>query len=207
MPDDAPGGGASDTDRPDASAVVADLLSTVAPRLEGLAEGLSSGGAFCDVGTGVGWLAMRAARHWPEARIVGLDLDTRPLELARSNLAAEGMAERVELRQLDICTLSGEAFDLVWLPGPFLPRSIVPEAIACASRNLRAGGWIAFGTFGAPPDPVAQAMSDLRTVRAGGYPWSAAELGDLLTGAGLIDVSPVERTWQAPLELVVGRAP
>ena len=63
-----------------------------------LGEMLQGPGAFLDVGTGVGWLAIEAARSWPALRVVGVDPWEPALTLARQNLAQGGVAERVELR-------------------------------------------------------------------------------------------------------------
>ena len=63
-----------------------------------LGEMLQGPGAFLDVGTGVGWLAIEAARSWPALQVVGVDPWAPALTLARQNLAQSGFAERVELR-------------------------------------------------------------------------------------------------------------
>lgn len=39
-----------------------------------LREALRKPGAFLDVGTGVGWLAIEAARTWPALHVVGIDV-------------------------------------------------------------------------------------------------------------------------------------
>jgi hypothetical protein len=49
----------------------------------GLQETLRQPGVFLDVGTGVGWLAIEAARCWPALRVVGIDPWERALALAR----------------------------------------------------------------------------------------------------------------------------
>jgi precorrin-6B methylase 2 len=50
-------------------------------------------GAFFDIGTGVGWLAIEAARFWPALRVVGIDPWEAVLTLARNNLAKSGIAD------------------------------------------------------------------------------------------------------------------
>lgn len=54
-------------------------------------------GAFLDIGTGVGWLAIEAAPSWPALRVVGIDSWEPALNLARKNLAENEVAGRVEL--------------------------------------------------------------------------------------------------------------
>ena len=189
-----------------ASMSVAAVLAQVAPTLDGLASVLAGGGSFCDVGTGTGWLAIAAASVWPAASISGIDIHPLALQLAARNVADAGLDDRITLRSLDVCDLDGE-HDLVWLPGPFLPAEIVPAALAATRRCLRTAGWIAFGVYGGPPDPVAQDLADLRTIRSGGHPWTPAEAIDAVTSAGFARVHEVERTWNAPVRLIVGRRP
>src|SRR5215469_2171327 len=59
---------------------------------------LGKPGTFLDIGTGVGWLAIEAARAWPALRVVGIDPWEPALSLAHKNLAGSGVEERVELR-------------------------------------------------------------------------------------------------------------
>jgi len=59
-------------------------LGAEQPDLETL---LNQPGAFLDVGTGVGHLAIEAARTWPTLHVVGLDVWKPSLTLARANIA------------------------------------------------------------------------------------------------------------------------
>jgi 2-polyprenyl-3-methyl-5-hydroxy-6-metoxy-1,4-benzoquinol methylase len=181
--------------------------------LEGLAEGLAeglggAGGRFLDVGTGVGWLAISMARQHPQLRVVGIDVFEPALALAAENVRAEGLLDRVELRCEDAQHLSErEAFDAIWLPMPFLPAEIVPQVVRAAADAVRPGGWVLPGTFTGPPTPLAQLLTDLRTVRSGGHPWSDDALLAVLTDAGLTDAQEVPRTWPAPARLFAARRP
>lgn len=188
-----------------ASMSVAGVLAQIAPRLAGLSERLEAGGAFCDVGTGTGWLAIAAARSWPSASITGIDIFEPALRLAASNLADVGLTNRVTLRQCDVCDLADDEFDFVWLPGPFLAEDIVSRALSASHRSLRSGGWVAFGIYGGPPDPLAGSLAELRTIRSGGHPWTAAAATERLADAQFADVAEIDRTWSAPVRLVVGR--
>lgn len=189
-----------------ASMMVSTILTQVAPQL-GLDGRLGDGdAAFLDLGTGVGWLAAAMAMSWPELRVVGVDRFEPALELARANLAAAGLTDRVELRTADAADLDyHEEFDLVWVPGPFLAPGIVPACLDGVRRALVAGGTVVFGLFATVDDPLAEATQDLRVVRCGGHPWQIAEAESLLTEAGFADAHEIERTWNAPLRIVVGR--
>lgn len=60
-----------------------------------IAARLDAGGAVLDAGCGVGWSSIALARAFPEARIVGVDLDAASIAEARRNAEAEGVAERI----------------------------------------------------------------------------------------------------------------
>jgi len=144
---------------------------------------------FLDIGTGVGWLAIEAAKTWPGMRVVGLDIWEPSLQLAATNIAAEGLADRVTLRRQSVTEIDDEAaFDLIWLPSPFLPREVVDSALPRVVRALAPGGFLLFGMFASRPDPLSQALSDLLTIRSGGHPWQSEEAKEHLRAAGLCDI-------------------
>ena len=117
-----------------------------------------------------------------------------------------GLTGRVELRLQDAVTLDEpDAYDVVWLPMPFLPAGTVPAVLRTSCRALRPGGWLLAGTFTGPPTRLGRLLTDLRTVRSGGHPWQPAELLGVLDEAGLQDVGEVPRAWAAPVRLYAGR--
>ncbi len=191
------------------SAPIAAIVAAASGELDGLAEALARpGAALLDVGTGTGWLAMAFAQAFPAARVVGIDIYERSLALARDNVAAAGLADRVGLRIEDATRLAeGDTYDAIWLPMPFLPRAIVPAIMAAAVGALRPGGWLLPGTFAGPPDPLSRLLVDLRTVRAGGHPWDGADLVEEISSHGLQDAHEVARTWTAPVRLYAARRP
>ncbi len=156
------------------------------------------GGAFLDVGTGAGWLAIEAARAWPTLRVVGIDVWEPSLALARANLAAEGLEARVELRRQDVAALGDrDAFALAWLPLMFLPEGLVEAALGRVRDALAPGGWLVVGRFPSPPQPLGRALAALRTVRSGGHPWTDAEVEALLgrAGYGSVEHVPTAQVW------------
>lgn len=188
-----------------ASMFIAPIIAGLAPTLGGLDERLC-GGAFLEVGTGVGWLSVAMCQRYPGLRTVGIDVWKPALVLAERNVRDSGLEDRIELREQSVTDLTdGDVFDLAWAPGPFLPREILPEALRRTVQALRPGGWLVFGLYASAPDPLATALNDLRIVRSGGWPWSDEEALDMLSEAGLADARAVERTWNAPVALVVAR--
>ncbi len=186
---------------------ISDAVRAAEDRLESLAAALAQPGArLLDVGTGTGWLAIALARSHPSLGVVGLDVFEPALRLAEQNVESEGLTERVTLQLADATTLEAPAsYDAIWLPMPFLPKEIVPAVIATAVTNLKPGGWLLPGTFTGPMDPLSELLTDLRTVRSGGYPWRGEELLAELRAAGLGEVTEVPRTWSAPVRLYAAR--
>ncbi len=191
------------------SASIATAMQAAAAAIPDLASAFATAGArILDVGSGTAWLSIALARAFPATTVVGIDVFEPAMALAHRNVARAGLSDRIELRHQDVTALAEEsAYDIIWLPLPFLPRAIVPAAVAASARALRPGGWLLPGTFAAPPDPLAQALADLRTVRSGGHPWQGDDLVRELGDAGLTEAHEVQRTWAAPARLFAARRP
>jgi precorrin-6B methylase 2 len=180
-----------------------DELASQRPRLRATLE---RPGVLLDVGTGVGWLAIEAARTWPALNVVGIDIWDPALALARKNCAASGLSQRIALRRQDVRQLDERnAFSLAWLPGPFIPREIIDGALERVRDAVCRGGWIVFGLYAPAPDPLGEALTNLRIVRGGGHPWSADEIRTRLAALGLEQVEAFAPG--PPILFVVGRRP
>ncbi|HZT15103.1 MAG TPA: class I SAM-dependent methyltransferase [Gaiellaceae bacterium] len=68
-------------------------------------------GRILDVGTGSGAAARAAARRWPDAEVVGVDLSARMVEEARRNATSE--RERYEVADASALPFADGSFDLV----------------------------------------------------------------------------------------------
>lgn len=178
-------------------------LASQRPRLRATLE---RPGVLLDIGTGVGWFAIEAARTWPALDVVGLDIWEPALALARKNCADIGLNHRIALRHQDVRQLDDRnAFSLVWFPGPFIPREIVESALERTRDALSPGGWIVFGLYAPAPDPLGEALKNLRIVRGGGHPWSAAEVETRLSSLGFEHVEAFAPG--PPILFVVGQRP
>jgi SAM-dependent methyltransferase len=191
-PERAPGWGYKDPtilqERGRGSRAAARYFANLAKQRPALA-GLLGNCRFLDIGTGVGWLAIEAAKTWPGMRVVGLDIWEPSLQLAATNIAAEDLQERITLRRQSVTEIDDEAaFDLVWLPSPFLSREVVDSALPRVVRALAPGGFLLFGMFGSRADPLNQTLTDLLTIRSGGHPWRSHEVEECLRGLGLRNV-------------------
>lgn len=159
-----------------------------------------------DVGTGVAGLAIALCKTFPRATVVGVDPWEPSLALARANVEAAGLTDRIALHRTTIeAYADNEGFDLAWFPSFFIPESVIGPALARVRDLLKPNGQIAIGTFEAPDDPLAAAVDALATVRAGGAVELPAALVERLRRAGYVDVRVAERAWQAPVFLVLGR--
>jgi precorrin-6B methylase 2 len=167
---------------------------------------LQKNGAFLDVGTGVGWIAIEAARSWPALQVVGIDSWEPALALARTNLSLSGIAERVEIRSQRVEQLTDErAFTLVWLPGPFIPADIAAIALERIHRALAPGGWLIFGLHPQPPSALGQALANLRMVRGGGHQWTTNEVEKRLDAQGFERIEALSPF--PPIMFVLGQRP
>jgi precorrin-6B methylase 2 len=167
-------------------------IDTLAAKRPGIGKTLRQPGVFLDIGTGVGCLAVEAARSWPALRVVGIDSWEPALTLARKNLAQSGVADRIELRSQAVERLNDERmFTLAWLPGPFIAAEIVDVALERIYRALAPGGWVIFGLYLQPPDKLGEALTNLRIVRGGGHPWKTTQVEERLKAAGFEQIDAV----------------
>ena len=182
------------------------LERAIAPKLPGLLDALASEpAAFLDVGVGVAGLSIAMCQRWPSLTIVGLDPWAPALELARRNVVAARLQERIALRAQRVQELDEiDAFDLAWLPAPFLAKDVVPAALERVRRSLRPGGWLIFGMYRGEGE-LGMALAQLRTVRSGGSALSAKAAESLLVDAGLGDVVTLPESSWAPARIVAGR--
>jgi SAM-dependent methyltransferase len=167
----------------------ANVLARIAPQFDDLAARLeSSSGRFLDVGTGVGRLSIAMARRWPSLRVVALDTWAPSLALARANVAAAGLSSRIEIREQAGEDLDDErAFDLAWIPAPFIPPQVLARIVERVHRALKEGGWILFATA-KPGTDLRAALMRLRVASWGGAPTAQDEVEKRLADVGFTHV-------------------
>jgi SAM-dependent methyltransferase len=183
------------------SALVAPAIATAHPDLAHVTS-------FLDVGAGVGLLAVAAASVWPEATIVGVDPWGPSLERAQTNVTQAGLDDRITLRQQPVGELEDvDAFDCAWVPTFFVAEPELEQAMSPLVRAMRPGGWIVLGRMRPIPDPLAEAVASLRTLRGGGANIDTKRAIDLLESAGCGSVHAAPPNGPAPLEFVLGQRP
>jgi SAM-dependent methyltransferase len=167
----------------------ADVLPRIAPQFDDLAVRLGGPDArFLDLGTGVGRLSIAIARRYPTLRVVGIDTWEPSLALAIANVAAAGLQDRIELREQSGEELHDEqAFDLAWIPAPFIPPQALWRIVERVHRALKPGGWVLFATA-KPGTDLRAALLRFRVATWGGQPTTQDEVEKRLADAGFTDV-------------------
>ncbi|TDD52068.1 methyltransferase domain-containing protein [Nonomuraea terrae] len=168
------------------------IAGKVVPALPGLTDRLDAQGSrILDVGTGIAALALALAEAFPRAEVVGIDVMERVLGLAREDLAEAGTeaSGRVTLRHADVVDVAEQAaYDLVWLPAPFLAEAALTQAMPRLAEALKPGAWVVVGTNPAATAPLRRAVADWHAVRNGGNAYDADRMTKTLTAYGLRNV-------------------
>ena len=163
------------------------LVEALLPGLDGLSERMARPGArILDIGAGVGVVSTELCRLWPEAEAVGLEPHRTARELGRSRIAAADLSDRIALRDERIEMLGERsAYDLAFLPQPFLPTEALERGLPRVRRALRPGGWLIALTSELPGDaPVVAAARRFRARIWGGGSVEPQAMRDSLTKAG-----------------------
>ena len=170
------------------------LVRFVFPAADGIPERLEAGATFLDVGAGVAAVSIALCHRYPALRAVGLEPLDAALALARENVAAAGLEDRVELRRQVVQDLDEvEAYDIAWLPLSFLPVGIVAAALERIHRAMRPGGLLLLATLGGGAEDLRTAAAHLRTVLWGGDVLEPERVAELMTEAGFTEIEELGR--------------
>ncbi len=132
------------------------------------AQSLPTAPVIVDVCTGSGALALALARHWPDARVVGIDDSDAALGYARVNSAATAVQLlRADITSADVLPEFDGLVDMVVSNPPYVPdgtvlepevlqhdpahavfggpdgMAVIDAIVPLAVRWLRPGGWFA----------------------------------------------------------------
>ncbi|MEW6270022.1 MAG: class I SAM-dependent methyltransferase [Thermodesulfobacteriota bacterium] len=122
---------------------------------------IQPGMTVVDLGCGTGTLALLVKRSHPAARVIGVDVDPRILEIARGKIAAAGV--EVELRQgtIEEAGLAPGSVDRVLTS--LVLHHLTPDeklgALRAARTALRAGGELHVADFGPPHNVLMWLLS------------------------------------------------
>ncbi|HUQ39002.1 MAG TPA: class I SAM-dependent methyltransferase [Acidimicrobiales bacterium] len=184
------------------------MAAMVVPSLDGLAERFADGGQFLDVGVGVAGLSAAFCEMVPTARVLGIDVMPRVLDLARRTIAEHDLGDRLDVQLVGVEELDEHGrFDLAWMPAPFLPQVVFGPGLRRVHDALRPGGWLIVGAGRFEGDPLAVAVTRWKTLASGGTPLTADDADAELGAAGFTDLrelptppgSPVVYAARRPL--------
>ena len=160
-----------------------------------------------EAGCGVGGALLAAAARRPEAVFVGVERDAQALDLARRNIALNGLADRVSVMPGDVASgfraLGQKPFDAVMANPPFFDdpaalRGPTPERAGAYLADAGLAGWCAFLN---------------KAVREGGcltVIHRADRLADILAAmapkAGSFRIRPIQPFADEPAKRVLVRA-
>lgn len=126
---------------------------------------LRNGGRVADIGAGFGWSSIGVARAYPTATVDAFDLDAPSIEMARRNIAAAGLQDRVSAQCVDAAeAVSDQPYDLVMalecihdMPDPVsvlaTMRALAGDSGVVIVMDERVGE-----TFTGEPDDVERVM-------------------------------------------------
>lgn len=151
-----------------------------------------------DLGCGTGTLTTTIKRAAPNARVTGVDIDPRVLELARKNVAKAGVDVRLVAASVTDLPFPDHTFDRV-LSSLVLHHLDTDEkraALAGALRVLRPGGELHVLDWGSPQDLAMRAaflsvrvLDGFDTTRDNAH----GRVPQLMSEAGFRDVEVVDR--------------
>lgn len=167
------------------------LMEALLPGLDGLEKRMERDGArILDIGAGVGVVSSELSLLWPAAEVVGLEPHRTAREIGRSRIAAAGLSSRIALRDERVEMLGERsAYDLAFLPQPFLPPAEIEAGLPRILRALRPGGWLVMLISELPENaPLVAAARRFRARVWGGGVVEAEELAESLSAAGFGEV-------------------
>lgn len=84
-----------------------------------------------DIGTGTGLIALMMAQRFPEATVLGIDIDGEAVSQAQENVAASPFASRVEIRAQNVLDFEyKEGFDAIVSNPPYFV-----DALTCPDQQ------------------------------------------------------------------------
>ncbi|MFC6010220.1 class I SAM-dependent methyltransferase [Nocardia lasii] len=136
------------------------------PQLSDVHTALAKGGRVADIGCGDGWSSIGMGTAYPDATIVGFDLDPASIAAATDNAGSYGLADRVRFEHADVAALTEHvgAYDLVTAFECVHDMSDPVGVLSAARRLVAPGGTVLVmdervpEEFTGPGDPIEQFM-------------------------------------------------
>lgn len=155
--------------------------------LDGLAKERCSN--IIDLGTGTGLLAFAARRLWPGARVSATDIDPVAVEVARANMAANGL-DGIDLLVADGARderiMAGAPYDLVVaniLAGPLIAMAAEVARVAAPGGRVLLAGLLSTQAEAVLAAYAAQGCAEQRRLVRGDWTVLLLEAGPGVVGA------------------------
>jgi SAM-dependent methyltransferase len=128
--------------------------------------------------------------------------------VARRNITAAGLTDRIELRKQCIEDMADkEVFDFAYFPQCFMSVDVVKRGLRNIWRALRPGGWITVITVCVPGVELQVALSRLRDMLFGGGGLIPAQVEAMLSDAGFTSVATFKFPRGATANIIAGQRP
>lgn len=90
-----------------------------------------------DIGTGTGLIALMMAQRFPEAHIVGIDIDADAVSQARENVMESPFSDRITIQQCDVLQFDDtDGFDAIVCNPPYFVDSLTcPDEQRTTARH------------------------------------------------------------------------
>lgn len=120
--------------RPETELLIDEILSRVSAQ-----EAIT----IVEVGVGSGIISIMLALHFPNARLIAVDISPKALAVARRNIETFGIADRIELREGDLLSCVDEPIDLLVSNPPYIAHDAPLESnLSYEPQNALFGGEI-----------------------------------------------------------------
>ncbi len=109
----------------------------------------NGGKRILDVGTGTGLIALMTAQRFPDASVLGIDIDEMAVRQAKENVEASPFAGRIDIARCDMAQMEGR-FDAIVCNPPFFVdaltcpderRTMARHAATLTYRQLMSAAW------------------------------------------------------------------
>lgn len=118
--------------RPETEILIEQLLESV---------DINSTEQIVEVGVGSGIISIVLAQHLPQAKILATDISDNAIEVAKVNIDAKGMSERIELMHTDLLAGVDVGIDILVSNPPYIADDIVLEKpLGYEPQNALYGG-------------------------------------------------------------------
>lgn len=114
-----------------------------------LVQRLSKPGAiFLDAGAGTANISLQMCKIYPNLTAVAIDCVEKPLVIAKQNIHAAGLTDRIKLRKTLLQNLNDKAlYDVVWLPQVYYSDVDFLEGLQVIWHALKPSGMIYVGAL------------------------------------------------------------